>query len=358
MNLYPATSQTKSHPELVYNLSEEQLQDYLRIWWDTDGHWSTKTSGDHYVGIDLISEKLIKGIQLLLLKLGIHSTISVKVPKIYEGTTKKVYRLVLEGQEAIRRFYKQIRTKKAPKQLIQKPNQSHNRLVVDRRYVYEQLKKHRPKKDKRFYSPSYNVSYEKLKKYLETNIEFPELQKLYDADFHFDRIVAINNLGKRSTTALEIEGIHTFQVDGILTKNTGKSTTLANIMVSNSALIPHFHTLYVAPTVDQTKVFSRDRVAPVIETSPLMKQHYINSSLPQNVFMKQLLNYSKMYLRYALLSADHLRGYSADFNLFDEAQDLKQDIIPVVQETMSRSLYKRTLYSGTPKRTKGTLADL
>ena len=101
-------------------------------------------------------------------------------------------------------------------------------------------------------------------------------------------------------------------------RQTAKSTTLANIMVANSALIPHFRTLYVAPTVDQTKVFSRDRVSPVLETSPLMKQHYINSAMPQNVFMKQLLNYSKMYLRYALLSADHLRGYcqteSAEYN--------------------------------------------
>jgi len=141
-------------------------------------------------------------------------------------------------------------------------------------------------------------------------------------------------------------------------RQTAKSTTLANIMVANSALIPYFRTLYVAPTVDQTKVFSRDRVAPVLEGSPLIKENYMNSSLVQNVFMKQLLNGSRMYLRYALLSADHLRGYSSDFNLFDESQDLKADIIPVVQETMSRSLYKRSLYSGTPKRTKGTLADL
>lgn len=141
-------------------------------------------------------------------------------------------------------------------------------------------------------------------------------------------------------------------------RQTSKSTTLANIMVSNSSLIPYFKTLYVSPTVDQTKVFSRDRVAPVLESSPLMKEHYLSTSLVQNVFMKQLLNGSRMYLRYALLSADHLRGYTSDICLFDEAQDLKADIIPVVQETMSRSMYKRTIYSGTPKRTKGTLADL
>lgn len=144
----------------------------------------------------------------------------------------------------------------------------------------------------------------------------------------------------------------------MFSRQTAKSTTLANLMIANSAMIPGFRTLYVAPTVDQTKVFSHDRVAPVINSSPFIKRYFINSSLVQNVFMKQFINQSKMYLRYALLSADRLRGYSSDMNLFDESQDLRSDIIPVVQETMSRSMYKRSMYSGTPKRTQGTLASL
>ncbi len=140
-------------------------------------------------------------------------------------------------------------------------------------------------------------------------------------------------------------------------RQTSKSTTLANLMITNSATIPFFKTLYIAPTVNQSHVFSHDRVGPVMTSSPLIQEYYLNSKIVQNVHTKQLLNGSRMYLRYALLSADHLRGYSADMNLFDECQDLKQDIIPVVAETMTRSLYKRTLFAGTPKRTKGTLAD-
>mgnify|MGYP006409376129 CR=1 FL=1 len=141
-------------------------------------------------------------------------------------------------------------------------------------------------------------------------------------------------------------------------RQTAKSTTLANLKIANCAMRPYFKSLYIAPTVDQCKVFSHDRVAPVIESSPLIKQHYINSSLVQNVHMKQFLNGSKLYLRYALVNADRIRGYSADMNLFDEAQDLAADIIPVVRETMSRSMYKKTMYAGTPKRTRGTLADI
>jgi hypothetical protein len=144
----------------------------------------------------------------------------------------------------------------------------------------------------------------------------------------------------------------------MFSRQTAKSTSLANMMVANSAMINYFKTLYIAPTVDQTKVFSHDRVNPVIESSPILKQYYVNTSLVQNVFMKQFLNGSRMYLRYALLSADRIRGYSADMNLFDEVQDLREDVIPIIQETMSRSEFKMSWYCGTPKRTRGTLANL
>ena len=141
-------------------------------------------------------------------------------------------------------------------------------------------------------------------------------------------------------------------------RQTSKSTSLANLMIANSAMIPNFKSLYVSPTVDQTKVFSHDRIAPVIEGSPFIKHKYVNTKLVQNVFMKQFVNGSKMYLRYALLNADRLRGYSSDMNLYDECQDLLPDIIPIANQSMSRSMHKKTLFAGTPKRSRGTLADL
>ena len=141
-------------------------------------------------------------------------------------------------------------------------------------------------------------------------------------------------------------------------RQTSKSSTLANLLIINSATIPYFHSMYVAPHVPQTQNFSNDRVKPVLEGSPIIKEYYINSTLMQNVFTKELLNGSVMFLRYALLNADHLRGFSCDLNVFDEVQDLRADIIPVVLETMSHSDYKWTFYAGTPKRTQGTLATI
>ena len=116
-------------------------------------------------------------------------------------------------------------------------------------------------------------------------------------------------------------GIYDSTVKDIVLKfsrQTAKSTTVANIAIADSCITPFFNTLYVAPTMDQTKVFSNDRVQTTLEQSPIVKQYYINSSVTQNVYTKELLNGSKMYLRYALRNADRIRGMSSDKNVFDE----------------------------------------
>ncbi len=139
-------------------------------------------------------------------------------------------------------------------------------------------------------------------------------------------------------------------------RQTAKSTTLANICVTRAATTPYFKILYISPSRDQTQVFSRDRVSPVIESSPFIKDFYTSPILVQNVFTKQFLNGSMVYMRYAGHDADRIRGLSADMNLFDEVQDLKADVIPVIQETVSRSLFKKHMYVGTPKTSRSTLA--
>jgi hypothetical protein len=130
------------------------------------------------------------------------------------------------------------------------------------------------------------------------------------------------------------------------------------MMLANSVMIPNFRTLYISPSVDQTKIFSGDRVQTVMDQTPFIKKHFMSSALNQNVFTKTLKNHSKMYLRYAGQSADRLRGISSDAVFYDEVQDLIMDIIPVANETFSRSMYKWNMFSGTPKTSTTTLAKL
>jgi hypothetical protein len=148
-------------------------------------------------------------------------------------------------------------------------------------------------------------------------------------------------------------------------RQTSKSSTLANILPAKSIVMPGtndiykggFKSLYIAPTVDQTKIFSHERLAPVVEGSPFIKDNFINSTVIQNVFSKYLLNGSKMNLRYSLLTADRIRGISTDFTCFDETQDLLEDNIGIIQQCAARSLYKHSIFAGTPKRTIGALAS-
>lgn len=141
-------------------------------------------------------------------------------------------------------------------------------------------------------------------------------------------------------------------------RQVSKSTTLANMMLANAAMIPFHRQLFVSPAVAQTTEFSRSKLEPVIQLSPFFRKHLLDPALVQNVFKKEFKNGSVIDMRYALLTADRIRGISTDRIYFDEAQDLRQDVIGVIEETMNRSLWKKVVYAGTPKRTKGTLADL
>jgi hypothetical protein len=148
-------------------------------------------------------------------------------------------------------------------------------------------------------------------------------------------------------------------------RQVAKSTTLANLMLAKCAIMPYvgnkhkggFKILAVSPTVEQVRVFSYDRVDTVIEQSPIFKKYFVSSSTIQNVFQKRFLNGSVVYLRYGSATADRIRGISADTNLIDEVQDIPDDNIDVIEQTMARSYYKHSVYAGTPKHIIGPLAN-
>lgn len=133
-----------------------------------------------------------------------------------------------------------------------------------------------------------------------------------------------------------------------------KSTTLGNRLLCYSALTNNFRSLYVAPSAEQAKVFSNDRIKDVVEASPMLKA-YTASSANQAVFFKKFINYSQIRLRYAYLTADRVRGIPADLVLVDEIQDIMVDNIPVIEQCAFHSSYKLFLYSGTPKSVDNTI---
>lgn len=125
-----------------------------------------------------------------------------------------------------------------------------------------------------------------------------------------------------------------------------KSTTVANLALSYTAAIEFYTTLYVSPTAIQTKQFSEDKLALVMENSPLLSK--IFPAKNQSVFQKRTITYGSIVLRAAFLTASRTRGITADMLLVDEFQDILPELIPVIEQVTFHAKMRRHIYSGTP----------
>jgi hypothetical protein len=137
-------------------------------------------------------------------------------------------------------------------------------------------------------------------------------------------------------------------------RQTEKSTTLGNLILSLMGLRAMYTPLFVSPSAMQTKVFSTTRIDDIIEVSPLIRA-MTHQSLRMNILEKEFINHSKLYLRYAFLSADRIRGLSVNAIFLDEIQDIMQDLLPVIEETASHHKDSLFCYSGTPKTFDNTI---
>lgn len=137
-------------------------------------------------------------------------------------------------------------------------------------------------------------------------------------------------------------------------RQTEKSTTLGNRILSMSAMRSVNTSLFVSPSATQTKVFSTSRVDDIINVSPMLRSLQA-THLTNNLLEKHFLNHSKIYLRYAFLNADRIRGLSVNNIFADEVQDLIRDLMPVIEETASHHKDTVFIYSGTPKTFDNTI---
>ena len=133
-------------------------------------------------------------------------------------------------------------------------------------------------------------------------------------------------------------------------RQTEKSTFLVNTILYEAIRNPGIRMLFVCPREEQARVFSRMRLLPALEQSPLIHRALLgrNGRRPQ-VMNLEFFNDSTLSLRAAYHSADSSRGLSADLLLVDEFQDIAAGDLPVLQETLSHAENGRTILTGTPK---------
>lgn len=130
-----------------------------------------------------------------------------------------------------------------------------------------------------------------------------------------------------------------------------KSTTAASMGIALGVAIPNLKGLYVQPRFSQVTVFSQQRFKKIVEESPEIRRGMTSTRNLWQVSGKALNNGTIYNFRSCYLSADAVRGISADFVNIDELQDIPSKEIGVIEECQSHALPDRKirLYSGTPK---------
>src|SRR6185437_6743928 len=113
-------------------------------------------------------------------------------------------------------------------------------------------------------------------------------------------------------------------------RQTEKSTFLVNTILFEACTRPGVQILFVCPRIEQARVFSRFRLLPALEQSPLIRRTLLGRRVrrPQ-VTNLEFVNGSALFVRAAYHSGDACRGLSADLLLVDEFQDVAEGDLPV-----------------------------
>lgn len=376
-NLWHKYSAQKIVPNFVWELSRKKTSLFLNRLWSTDGHVSLEGACYH-IEYSSISEKLVRGVQALLWKFGVPSKVWGYVPDAYRGTDKRAYKLRVETQDGVRIFLQEVGALgKSENMPLPSWNANNNRdtyPIEVTKLIQEINASARSKKRRGCRSnkntlhaaglrnkPKYALSRRKLQEYVDHFRGVPEYdQQLVDrlavhldTDLYWDEVISIEDIGKQECRDIEVRSTGNFVSAGVVTHN---STCCANLMLVDSIMIPHFRTLYISPSREQTSKFSNTRLSKIIHYSPLIRNTYVNPKLSNNVLLQILGNGSEMSLSYADDDPDRVRGITADRELIDEVQDILYDaVIPVVKECMANSDHGYVIYAGTPKSMENTI---
>jgi hypothetical protein len=141
-------------------------------------------------------------------------------------------------------------------------------------------------------------------------------------------------------------------------RKTLKSTLLSNFVCLNLVRWNYFKMMYVGPQELTTKYFSSNYIPPRFE-SPKVKNLLLKGWYKNDVFEKILDDtHSSVLFRYVSDDATRTRGPAIDCVVYDEIQDIQYDQIPIIQETMAMSPYKREIFAGTPLDSTNTIHKL
>jgi intein/homing endonuclease len=381
VGLWAHTSETKFVPEEVFQLDRERTALFLNRLWACDG--TVKVRAERYdVCYGSISERLIRGVQALLWKFGIPTSIRFHVPKVYERTDKRAWVLRVETQEGIRRFLREVgargKSEQVPEPTVAE-NNNRDTIPIEIQdvitHLHETCKRRgtlmgKGRKRGRNLGDyglrgtlKYALAANKLRRYVEVfaacgvsdDPAWQFLDSLIEADVIWDEVEAIEELGELDCFDIEVAGWHNYVLDGVVTHN---STAVAAFGVSEGIGEPYWESLTVHPSLIQSRRFSNQRVASFINDSPEIRRWFIDSHCRRNTGERSFINGSVMYFG-ATSQLESLRGLSANRVFEDEIQDMVGDELAIIEEVMSGqpSAKQFVMRTGTAKTVGNTLEE-
>jgi len=133
-------------------------------------------------------------------------------------------------------------------------------------------------------------------------------------------------------------------------RQVGKSVSTGAIAASMAYLRDNFTVIVCQPTDKQISQFSADILKRFVsDTIPLDEWYYETRKTERQVKKMSFTTGSRIVLANIHSSVLSVRGISSACAIFDEMQDLPEENVTIVLNTMNRSPYRFSIFSGTPK---------
>jgi DNA gyrase subunit A len=245
LGLYKTPADKKEIPKIIFDANKETAAYFLKALFEGDGSLTPGSMLNPRLDYISKSEKLVKDLQILLLRFGIVSFVRYDRHKNY-------FRLAIIGKENLIKFYKKInfaspskkeKLKKIIKIYKEKPALSLSDFIP---FLSSYIKnKYKNKKIRWVYKEwleKHNIDrYERIKRYLSILEKFLEKDDLFmvkyflKANYLFDRIVSKKYVGKEKVYSLKVESnCHSFVANGFINHNTeAKLAKIAEEMLAD-----------------------------------------------------------------------------------------------------------------------------
>lgn len=273
--LYNTKHSEKKMPKAIFKLPKEQMALFISRLYTTNGwaYSSDTVKPRTEIGYATNSLDVVKGLQHLLLRFGIHAFLMEK-----HSAGRTTYQLMIRSKKDILIFASEIGIfgkEDAMARLLEVSEQIKN---VDRfvpkevMYIVEERREHlglnkkdlvKNQNERLRYDRKIQVS--TLRNYNRV-LNSDKLGKIINSDIYWDEIVSIEYIGKQQTYDLSVPLTNNFVANDMITHNT---ETMCIEMLWKAHTKPHHRILVVTPYENQVRLIFT-RLNEIISESPLL----------------------------------------------------------------------------------------